>query len=449
MSIFKKMFGGEETQSMEQATATAGAGSSSAGVQFGRYTDCNKTKEQVNYWTQSVDKFKEKAYVDSFEAFLNYLRDVTEDNVTVTRNGDTVNFEIIQGSKIIRGQGDATKIWAEANIVTMEGNSLPVMRKLMSLNYTLRYSKFALKDNVLCMKFSSSSIDASPNKLYDALKELARKADQQDDLLVQEFSSLKEIDTENIINLSPELQEARYNYLVKLVNDCKTEIAKHNADDMSGGIAFLLLNLNYTIDYLILPQGNLTDSLEMINAMFFADDGKSTREKNELIVSEYDKILAWPKEDILEGLYNVKSTFAIAKPETHRYVMDFFFKEREKVGWYRDNNYPKITESVYSYMITYAFFNMGMVYPMTDVLNLGMNVLNSEYYKSFGSTAEYVKADGSLDGSAIGKAINGIMSNAKSDYPTVAFNINALNYTSASSFLDSMIVEMDKMNLSK
>ena len=168
MSFFKKIFGGEESQGLAETAQSSGGGSHKA-IKFGRYTDCNKTKEQVKYWNESVDKFKAKAYVDSFEAFMHYLRDVEVDNVHVSREGDVVSFEVIQGSKIIRGQGDADKFWAEANIVKMDSSSLPVMRKLMSLNYTLRYSKFALKDNILCMKFSSHAIDASPNKLYDAL----------------------------------------------------------------------------------------------------------------------------------------------------------------------------------------------------------------------------------------------------------------------------------------
>ncbi|MCG8575082.1 MAG: YbjN domain-containing protein [Flavobacteriales bacterium] len=450
MSFFKKLFGGEETQSIDSVAAETAAGKkSSSAIKFGRYTDCNKTKEQVKYWNESLDKFKAKAYVDSFEAFLFYLRDTQTDNVRVNRNGDVVSFEIIQGSKVIRGTADKDKFAAEANLVTMESVSLPVMRKLMSLNYGLKYSKFALKDNVLCMKFSSHALDASPNKLYDALKELAKKADQQDDLLIAEFSSLKEIDTEEIIPLDEGLQEVRYNYMLQLVRDTEAEIAKLDADQMSGGIAFLLLNLSYTIDFLILPQGNLTDSLEKIQHMFFAKDDLSTKEKNKRIVEEFDKIMAWPKEEVLEGLYDIKATFAIARPESHKYVMDFFFKEREKVGWYRDNGYPKIVESIYSYMITYAFFNMGMIYPMSDLLNLCIHLINPDYYKSFGSKAQFLKADGSLNNSEITKEVNRIIANAKKDYPYIGLNTSGLRFNSVSSFIDSMIVEMDKLNLRK
>ena len=449
MSLFRKIFSGGEEKVEAAVIASGGSSAASAGVKFGRYTDCNKTKEQVEYWRKSVEQFKAKAYVDSFEFFLNYLRDVNVDNVTINRSGDLVDFEIIQGSKIIKGRGDGKKFVAEANIAVMDASSLPVMRKLMSMNFILRYSKFALNGDKLCMKFSSHAIDASPNKLYDALKELARKADQQDDLLIAEFSSLKEIDTEKIIELGADLQEVRYQYMMKLIRDTKAEISRLDPGSMSGGIAFLLLNLSYTIDYLILPQGKLTDSLEKIQGMFFAKNDLSTQERNAQIIEEFDKIVAWPKKEVFEGLYDVKCTFAIARPESHKYIMDFFFKEREKVGWYRDNNYPKIVDSVYSYMITYAFFNMGMIYPLSDLLNLCMNALNPEYYRSCGQKTEFILPDGQLNKSAIVGEINAILKRAKSDYPNLTVNTSALHFTSVSGFIDSLIVEMDKLNLQR
>lgn len=450
MSFFKKVFGGGDPGSSSEAAgaSTSAPHAASGGIQFGRYTDCNKTKQQVEYWNQSVEKFKNKQYVDSFESFMKYLRDETVDNVKVNRNGDEVSFELLQGSKIIKGKANKEKFEAEANLALMDAKNIPVMRKLMSINYSLLYSKFALTDNTLCMKFGSHAIDASPNKLYAALKELAKKADQQDDLLVSEFSSLKAVDTDNIIELSPEMREIRYNYLIKLINDTKAEIAKHDPEHMGGGIAFLLLNLTYKIDYLIMPQGNLTDALERIQRIFFDNKSQATtRERNDQIIAEYDKIVNSPKEDIYEGLYDVKCTFAIANAATHKTAMDMMFKEREKVAWYRDNNYPQMVEAIYGYMISYAFFNYGMVYPMTDLLDMAMNVMNPDYYQQCGKPS-YI-SNGVLNSSAIVKDINGAMDRAKTDYPYVTFNTSMLNFTNVTNFVDSLIVEMDKMDLRK
>jgi hypothetical protein len=448
MSLFNKMFGSGAASGTESGTSTTEAVSASELIEFGRFTDINKNAKQVEGWKQANEMFKNKNYIDSFEQFLIYLRDESVDNVKITKNADSVEFEIIQGSKVIRGKGDKERFYAEASIVIMDDKSMPVMRKLMSINYALRYSKFALKDNTLVLKFSSHTLDASPGKLYDALKELSRKADQQDDLLIQEFSSLKEIDTDSIIELPENIKNAKYDYLMHLIKECKEEIDKQDADSMSGGIAFLLLNLTYQIDYLITPQGSLTDSLEKIQQMFFAQNNKSTKEKNTDILSEFDQILNKPKEKIMEGIYEVNATFAMANPATHKSVMDMMFKERDKVGWYRDNNYPQMVEAIYSYMISYAFFNYGMVYPVSRILNIAMAVLNPDYFESCGSKPRLIN-DGTLDQAKIIAEINSVISDARNEYKSIGFNTGTLNFTTIPLFIDTLILELDRINLSK
>ncbi|MEX1000504.1 MAG: hypothetical protein WDZ35_00165 [Crocinitomicaceae bacterium] len=452
MSFLKKVFKGSadsETETNKQPSNSSGSSNSGSSISsFGRYTDINKTKTQVEYWKKANDSFKAGEYVNSFEYFLHYLKDETVENVKFSRNGNEIEFEFIQGSKVIRGKADETRFFAESPIVIMEENSMPVMRKLMSLNYVLRYSKFALKDHTIYMKFSSHALDASPGKLYDALKELARKADQQDDLLTQEFSSLKEINTDSIIELPEAIKMAKYEYLIGMIQSTKEEIKKHDPSKMAGGIAFLLLNLTYKIDYLITPQGELTDALERIQRLFFARNNQSTLERNNEILHEYEQIVNTPKEKILEGIYDVKATFAIANAATHKSVMDMMFKEREKVGWYRDENYPQIVEAIYEYMVSYAFFNYGMVYPVSKILNLVLCVMNPDFYEQCSSSPR-LNENGILNGSAISKEIQSIIKSAKKDYPNIEFNTAVLNFTSVALFVDSLILELDKLNLSK
>lgn len=442
------MFGGNKAEETNVSTVASGNSGASSLLSFGRYTDINKNAKQLAHWKNANDKFKAKAYVESFTEFLNYLRDESVDNVKITPEGGKVSFEITQGSKVIKGSGDGQKFYAEASIVIMDEKSIPVMRKLMSINYALRYSKFALKDNTLVMKFSSHSIDASPGKLYDSLKELCKKADQQDDLLMQEFSSLKEIDTHSIIEWPANIKEAKYEHLIHMIKSTKEEIAKHDAEKMSGGIAYLLLNLTYEIDYLIAPQGRLTDSLEKIQQIFFAKNNDSTRKRNDDIIAEYQNIVATEKAAVMEGIYDVKCTFALANATAHKKAMDFMFKERDKIGWYRDNGYPQMVEAIYSYMISYAFFNYGMVYPVTGILNIAMATLNADYYEKCGSSPRLVNND-QLDGAAISKEINAIIAAAKKDYPHIAFNTGTLNFSGKSNFIDSLILQLDKLNLSK
>src|SRR5687768_5162329 len=72
-------------------------------IQFGRYSDNNKPVEKVGRWTDADNLFKEKKYHECFDAFFDYLRDDTLENVVHERNGEEGRFHFYQGSKIVRG----------------------------------------------------------------------------------------------------------------------------------------------------------------------------------------------------------------------------------------------------------------------------------------------------------------------------------------------------------
>jgi len=153
-------------------------------VSFGRYSDNNKHNEKVNRWTDADALFKEKKYFESISAFFEYLKDDAAQNVLHERNGNEGRFELFQGSKIVRGTYNNEQLIAEATLAKMPQPSVPVMRRLLEMNFNLYYSRYALDNDRLCMRFDSDIRAANPNKLYYGLKELAIKADKLDDLLV-------------------------------------------------------------------------------------------------------------------------------------------------------------------------------------------------------------------------------------------------------------------------
>ena len=220
---------------------------------FGRYSDNNKPVEKVNRWTDADNLFKEKKYTQSFDAFFEYLRDDSLDNVVHERNESNGRFQFYQGSKIVRGNYDNQHLHAEVTLAKMPTPNIPVMRRLLEMNFNLYYSRYALDGERLCMRFDSDIETANPNKLYYGLKELSTKGDKQDDLLVQDFSSLQTIDTEHIIEIPPVEKEIKFRWLQKWVDDTISYVKTLDADKFSGGIAYLLLALAYRIDYLITP----------------------------------------------------------------------------------------------------------------------------------------------------------------------------------------------------
>ncbi|NVO01777.1 MAG: hypothetical protein HXX09_03675 [Bacteroidetes bacterium] len=441
MSFFSKMFSGSsETENSNQSEPF---------VQFGRYTDCNKTKEQIQAWDDSVKLFGEKKYLDSFETFFKYIGDSEQENVKWTRNSDRVDFEITQGSKIIKGYADDTKVAAETTIAKYEKLSVAFMRSLMNLNYTNLYTRFALKDDLICLKFNSKLIDASPNKMYFSLKELATKADKQDDILTAEFSSLKSVDTDHLLQISDAEKEVKYKYLVKWIEDAMARIKELDEDKFSGAISFILLKLSVKIDYLISPEGALLEDFLKMQRIYFAHDEKSGIEKNRNIIEEYDKIIQKPKEEITKDLYNVKATFAVVAPSNHKEVYEFILNEIENTTWYINNNYPDIVLVIYEYITAYCLSNFGLFKPSNQYFHLLMNVLNPDYFNELGfKTAYYNQENGQLNQSLIEQRIKEITNKGKAVYGKLEFNLTNLDYSSLQKFSFSYLNEITYLNFS-
>src|ERR1700674_5306936 len=109
-------------------------------VKFGRFSDSFKPKPKVEAWDKSEKLFQEKKFLDSYEAFFDYVKDDEVNNVTYTRSDGKITFQLYQGSEIVRGTIGENKVIAEANIAEYEKPSVSFMRRLMEMNYSLFYT---------------------------------------------------------------------------------------------------------------------------------------------------------------------------------------------------------------------------------------------------------------------------------------------------------------------
>ena len=92
------------------------------------------------------------------------------------------------------------------------------MRRLIELNYDLEYSRYALDDNnTITMVFDTYALDASPYKLYYALKEIATKADKMDDLLLDEFQMLRATDKSLQLPIPDVEKEIKYQFTTQAI----------------------------------------------------------------------------------------------------------------------------------------------------------------------------------------------------------------------------------------
>ncbi len=419
-------------------------------ITFGRFSDSFKPKAKIDEWNLSEKQFLEKNYLESYEAFLRYLRDDETGNVQFSRKGERIDFELQQGSKKVTGYIAQGRVICEADIAGYEKLSVSFMRRLMEMNYSLLYSRFALKDNRICIKFDSKIPAAPPRKLYYGWKELATRADKQDDLLEDDFVMLKSIRNMNIQQIPESEKEIKYSFYKKWIEKTINKISGLNEDAFSGGISYLLLNTAYKIDYFIAPEGTLMNEIEKLSWAYFVKDNRPVTEKNLKMKEALQKLFDKPKDTVLKDLYRVKSTFGIANPAPHQAVLDLFANNLQNVKWYIDNNHSDIAVNIYEYLATYCLFSYGLPRPDVKLFHLMLNISNQDYFTALGiSPVLYDSVTGKLNDTEIKSIITSIISSGNELYPDLKFNTDNLKFDSLLDFLRTFIEKMKTLNFNQ
>jgi hypothetical protein len=415
---------------------------------FGRYSDNNKSVAKVEKWNAADNLFKEKKYYESISAFFEYLKDDELGNVMHTQDGSKGSFEFYQGSKIIRGHYDENLFEAEALLATMPQPSVPVMRRLLEMNFTLYYSRYAINGDNISMLFDSDIQTANPSKLYYGLKELATKTDKQDDLLVQDFTSLKAIDIDHLQVIPEEEKEVKYRYFKKWIGETLALINGIDQDKYSGGIAYLLLALAYRIDYLVVPEGKLLLALEKIVEIYFRKDDRPVTEKNQEMVDGYQKLLERPKEEFFPFLFRSKFTFSIVTPQNYKTIADAIYNANQNVGWYKDNKLPGIAAQISEYGLSYCQYSYSLPRPISEYFHLFMMINYGDFFRDIGFKDEYYnKETGEYNRELIFQRIEETEARWKEKYPELKFKSDKLKFDNEVAFNQSFTTEIEYLNL--
>jgi len=435
--MFKKLFGWSKKKEDSQAGPD---------IQFGRYSDNNKPVAKVSRWTDADTLYKEKKYIESIDAFFEYLRDDTAQNVVYERNGAEGRFHLYQGSKIVRGHFNNEVLKAEVTLARMPQPSVPVMRRLLEMNFNLYYSRFALDNDRLCMSFDSDIATASPSKLYYGLKELSAKADKQDDLLVQDFTMLETTDNEHIVVIPEAEKEVKYEYLQKWIKETLDTISPLDPDKFCSSNAYMLMVLIYKIDYLITPEGKLLYDLEKITGIYFKKDERPMVEKNRDMIDEFKKMQAKPKEEVFDCLFRSKYTFSIVAPQQYKTIADSIHGANQNLVWYRDNNYPFIATQIAEYGISYCQYSYSLPKAITELVHLYMRVNYSGYFAALGYKRYYDPVKNQFASEEISEKIKAIQERWKDKYPLMDFKTQNLRFDNLLNFDYSFTNEMEFLN---
>lgn len=417
-------------------------------ISFGRYSDNNKTLSQINRWKDAEMLFKEKKVYESLDAFFDYLKDPEVENVQHTRNGNEGTFSFYQGSKIVHGRYDEKTLKAEVPLAQMATPSVPVMRRLLELNFHVYYSRYGLDGDQLYMLFDTSIANASPAKLYYGLKELATRADKQDDLLVHDFTMLEMTGTDHVEQLPVNEKEIKFKFLQQWLQQAQEEIEALDMEKFSGAIAYILLSLLFRIDYLLRPEGKLLLELEKIIKVYYKKDDKPVIEKNRQMLNGLKKIKARTKEEVFPFLFNGLYTFSIVQPQSFKTISENISNANQNVAWYSKNGYPAIARQITEYGLSYSQYSYSLPRPVSELFLLFMIINHTDFFAALGFSQLYYNPHTKrFDKKAIEEKVAEIEKQWQPKYPKFKIDTEQLKYASLLQFNLSFTRAIEKLDL--
>ena len=443
MSIWDRLFGSDDKSDND----------SLPNYRFGRYSDAYKTAGHYRAWDASLEAFEDEKYLEAFEYFLQYLSDPAEENVKFSQQDGQLYFEFYQGSKRVTGFANNEQFRAEAKIARMGDTPVTLLQRLTAVNYELKYSRFAIDgDRCLSIVFDTPLVDASPHKLYHALKEMALQADKQDDLLLEEFKQLLPVEINHLRQLNSTEKAGKLGFLNRKIEEELTYLASNhcNPEEHPGAIAYLLLDLVYKLDFLIIPEGYTMEALERMHRMYFArEESQPVTYKNVRLLGELQQLVQRAPELFDAELYAGKSTFGLTLPVDHDRIRNLIDRELANMDWYQDNGFGRVALAVPGYIIGYSLFNYAIPLPDRDLFELYYRIREDRYFRELGYQQEFLDRDGRPARRAIRNAISEIGECHRKQFPRLRPGISTLEFDNLTNFSRSYLQMIRELDMGK
>lgn len=438
MSLIGKIFNRANSQVLEPD------------IRFGRYSDAHKSPEQLDAWTKSLDAFDAKDYFNAYQFFFKYLFDEEEDNIRWKSDKGGWYYEFYQGSKKIIGSADSKKVTVMARIVKASSFSVGLLRRLLEKNFHLKFSRFAItEDNDLSIVFDSYSVNTSPYKLYSALKELALQADKFDDLLLDEFSSLEQIDQMHIVAFSDEQKEVRYQFLKNSLDAIFAFFKEGQPDPVKypAGMGFYILSQVYKLDFLLKPEGFMMESFERLHRNYFAQNNKNQIEKNKDAIDALKELMKRDKQEYFKEMYRVKSTFGITNAIAHDQLIAQIDSQINQLDWFAQNDYPDVAIAVADYIIGNALFNYAVPEPDKALFQVYFHVTEWELFQKMGFSAQVYDAEKGILKRGVKSLIERVENKYKARFPHFRPKSSSIDMSSKVAFARSFLMMVRELNL--
>ncbi|MCQ2974294.1 MAG: YbjN domain-containing protein [Bacteroidales bacterium] len=419
-------------------------------VKFGRFAESDETDEMVLLRNCSSELYKEGNCKEAYIYFFEYMRKQGGPAVTITIYEDKqiFTFELIQGSKIVRGAITDSEVFTWADVAEYTELNVALMRYLLTKNSEFAYCKFAIENNIISLRQRCPIQDMSPAAFNEMLSEIAISADSVDDVLVEEFPSLKAIDIDNIIELPQQEVDIKIKYLKNWILETENLLKTTEKDSTK---TYIILRLLFKILYLISPEGTLLNDIRRIYAVYateYKPQESNAPEINFKMLTMIRKIYAMTDEEIKKSIYKVHAVFPEISYMTFQEMSTSIVQHISLIDICLDANRDDLVIVMCEYIVGLNNVHHGMPAIAQDLLLVFWKVLNPEYFKGIGFVNEFYNfSNQKLNAIKISDSIGNIVKKYSKEYPELIFNTANLDFGSMSDFSYTFLREFSTLNI--
>jgi hypothetical protein len=357
--------------------------------QFGRSINASINPEEPQLFESSSEAFENDRILEGYSYFLSSLQNFSVDtpnhNIILTQEPERLSFELLQGSAKIIGTINTDHIAAECLIADATRTHVAIKRRLLERNYQLTYSRFYTDtNNHIRLKIRLDNQTMTPQKIFYPLRELALNADFEKEYIASEFSDDALLDTKNIIPISQEEKQLKFDTMKVWTREALESIKRLPADDTAGMVAFTYLTLLLQIDYLLVPKKSIGQKIVRRISDYFSDDNKPVERKNADLQSYVMTLHEMEFDTFAPQLYNLTVTFSPMERATHEEVATFIDETLMKIRWYKNNRYTRVIMTIYRYIAFYLLYNFGLHPSLRALLHLVIEVHHADYFEALG-----------------------------------------------------------------
>ena len=406
-------------------------------ISFGRgiYATVNPDEEEL--FNQSYQAFEKKEIIDAYEYFfkslINYTDNESNENITMVKSENELKFEIFQGNAKIDGVITQESLQAEVTLVK-SNVSVALKRYILERNYQLTYANYFSDGEFIKLKLYLDNITLSPQKIFFPLRELALNADFDKEHIMSEFPDVRLEETSHINAINSDELQIKYDYLQSTIEELDAKVLTLPSNDNAGMQAFLYLNILFKIDYILVPKYKIYQKLSKKVQDYFGDENTTIESKNEELKRYVAKLKELSFNEFSTNFYSAKYTFNPIEKSSYEEMSNFISESLNKIKWYKNNRYPQVIPTIYSYIAFYALYNYGVNPVVRELLHILVQVQNSSFFTLVKCGTLYDEEKQTFSKRQIISKLQDIVTNNQEKYKSLVIFSDDLNFESLNEF---------------